>query len=94
MECYARIAVSFIPNIAWGTIYRTEVGLYNQEYPVAFVDTPVLVRSFDSDKGTSWAMASSGASKTKTGGTMFANPVKDVSESGYLSYFAQGRWKR
>ena len=93
MECYARISVSFTPNIKWGAIYRTETDLYKQTYPVAFVDTPVLVRSFDSDKGTSWALASSGASKTSTGGTMFANPVQNVTEKGYLSVFAQGRWK-
>lgn len=93
MECYARIAVSFVAGISWGAIYRTEPNLYNQEYPVPFIDTPVLVRSFDSSKGTSWALASSGASKTNTGGTMFANPVQNIKESGYLSFFAQGRWK-
>lgn len=93
MECYARIKVSFQTNIKWRNIYRSETGLYNQTYPVPFVSTPVLVRSFDSDKGTSWALASSGASKTNTGGTMFANPVPNVKESGYLSFFAQGRWK-
>lgn len=93
MDCYGRFAVSFTTNIKWYSIYRTEIGLYNKTYPVSFVDVPVLVRSFDSAKGTSWALASSGASKTNTGGTMFANPSPNVSESGYLSFFAQGRWK-
>lgn len=92
MDCYARIPVSFNVNITWHAIWRTEVGLYNQTYPVPFVETPVLVRSFDSTKGTSWALASTGASKTTTGGTMFANTT-NISESGYLSFFAQGRWK-
>lgn len=93
MECYARIPVTFTTNIQWHAIYRTEVGLYNQTYPVSFVETPVLVRSFDSTEGTSWALASTGASKTTTGGTMFANPSANRTESGYLSFFAQGRWK-
>lgn len=93
MDCYARIAVSFTTNVKWYNIYRSEVGLFNQTYPVPFVDTPVLVRSFDSTKGTSWALASSGATKTTTGGTMFANPAANAKESGYLSFFAQGRWK-
>ena len=92
MECYARIKVSFNTNIAWHNVWRSEVGLYQQTYPVPFISTPVLVRSFDSDKGTSWALASSGATKSTTGGTMFANANK-VSEAGYLSFFAQGRWK-
>lgn len=92
MECYARIKVSFNTNIAWHNVWRSEVGLYQQTYPVPFISTPVLVRSFDSDKGTSWALASSGATKSTTGGTMFANAAK-VSEAGYLSFFAQGRWK-
>ena len=92
MECYARIKVSFTTNIAWHALYRTNTGLYNQTYPVPFIDTPVLIRSFDSTKGTSWALASSGASKTNTGGTMFAN-VGKVSEAGYLSFLARGRWK-
>lgn len=93
MECYARIKVSFTTNVKWYNIYRSEVGLYKQNYPVPFISTPVLTRSFDSEKGTSWALASSGASKTSTGGTMFANPSANVHESGYLSFFAQGRWK-
>ena len=92
MECYARIKVSFNTNIVWHNVWRSEVGLYQQTYPVPFISTPVLVRSFDSDKGTSWALASSGATKSTTGGTMFANANK-VSEAGYLSFFAQGRWK-
>lgn len=93
MDCYARIRVSFTTNVKWHNIYRSEVGLFNQTYPIPFVDTPVLVRSFDSTVGTSWALASSGATKTSTGGTMFANPSPNAKESGYLSFFAQGRWK-
>ena len=92
-ECWARVPVSFTTNIGWGTMYRTEVGLYKQTYPVTFVSTPTLIRSFDSDSGTSWALASSGASASSTGGTMFANPVKGSSERGYLSFHAKGRWK-
>lgn len=92
-ECWTRVEVSFETNIAWGAIYRSSLDLYNQSYPVNFSSTPTLFRSFDSTMGTSWALACSGASATKTGGTMFANPMS-IKESGYLSYYAIGWWKK